>query len=462
MTATVSRREFLLRSSVLGSSGITAAPWAMTLGGLAASASANAAADDYKALVCVFLAGGNDCHNTVIPLDGANYASYAKLRSGLAIPQSSITATELTPNNPWTNGRRMSLSPSLAPMKGLFDSGKMALVMNVGPLVGPLTLAQYRQGIGVPPKLFSHNDQQSTWQAGGTEGVTTGWGGRMADLLLAGNGANGAMLTSISATGNAVFMSGKSVSQYQISPTAGGAVKVLPSNGAGAGLDAQVIAAVNGMLVRPSGHALEESHAAIARRSIATEGVVTQALSGVGDKALVAGNSLSAQLNLVARMIAARGALGVKRQVFFVSFGTFDLHAMANDKQPGLHKTLADALKAFYDATVAMGVAESVTTFTASDFGRTLSSNGDGSDHGWGGHHFVVGGAVKPRTWVGQLPDVTVGGQHDVGQGRLLPNVSVDQYGATLAKWMGVSSSDMGTVFPSIRSYTATDLGFLS
>ncbi len=461
MTISTSRREFLRRTSALTGAGIAAAPWAMNLAGLAASASAQAATDDYKALVCVFLAGGNDCHNTLIPLDPVNYAKYAKLRGGIAIPQSSLIGTELVPGNAWTDGRQMALSPSLAPLKSLFDAGRMALVMNVGPLVGPLTLAQYRQGIGVPPKLFSHNDQQSTWQAGGTEGTTTGWGGRMADLMLGGNGANAAMFTSMSAAGNAVFMSGKSVAQYQVSASAGGAVKLLPTLGAGAMLDARVSAAVNGLLTRSGTNALEESHAAIARRSLATESLVTNALAGIGDKALVAGNALAAQLNLVARLIAARGALGVKRQVFFVSLGSFDLHALAADKQPGLHNTLAVALKAFYDATAALGVADKVTTFTASDFGRTLSSNGDGTDHGWGGYHVVIGDAVKPKTWVGQLPDVAVGGRHDVGQGRLLPDVSVDQYGATLAKWMGVSAGEMGTVFPNIGKYAAADLGFM-
>lgn len=458
MTFNTSRREFLRRSSVLTGAGIAAAPWAINLAGLGA---ASAAGDDYKALVCVFLAGGNDCHNTLIPLDAANYAKYAKLRGNIAIPQSSLAATELVPANAWSGGRQMALSPNLAPLKSLFDAGRMSLVMNVGPLVGPLTLAQYNQGIGVPPKLFSHNDQQSTWQAGGAEGATSGWGGRMADLMLSGNGANGAMFTSISAAGNAVFMTGKTVSQYQVSPTAGGAVKVLPAGGAGEGVDAQVIAAINGLLTRQDSNAFEESHAAIARRSISTEGVVTSALNGIGDKALVTGNSLSAQLNLVARLIAARGALGAKRQVFFVSFGSFDLHALANDKQPSLHSTLATALKAFYDATVAMGVADKVTTFTASDFGRTLSSNGSGSDHGWGGYHFVMGDAVQPRSWVGQLPDVAVGGAHDVGQGRLLPNISVDQYGATLAKWMGVSAGDINTLFPNISKYSVADLEFL-
>lgn len=463
MTASTSRREFLRRSCALASAGVVATPWAMNLAGLAAASTANAqTTEDYKALVCVFLAGGNDCHNTLIPLDATNYAKYAKLRGSIALSQSDIAATELVPNNAWSEGRQMALSPNLAPLKTLFDNGRMALVMNVGPLVGPLSLTQYKQGIGVPPKLFSHNDQQSTWQAGGTEGTTTGWGGRMADLMLSGNGANGAMFTSISATGNAVFLSGKSVTQYQVSPSAGGAVKVLPTTGAGANVDPTVIAAVNGLLTKQSTHTFEESHAAIARRSISTEGLVTSALTGVTDMALIAGNSLSAQLNLVARMIAARGALGATRQVFFVSFGTFDLHAMATDKQPGLHSTLADALKAFYDATVALGVADKVTTFTASDFGRTLSNNGNGSDHGWGSHHFVIGDAVKSKTWVGQLPDVAVGGQHDVGQGRLLPNVSVDQYGATLAKWMGVSSSNMSTVFPNIGKYTTADIGFMS
>nr|WP_050434562.1 DUF1501 domain-containing protein [Chondromyces crocatus] len=438
----------------------------MNLGAIGTSAAISSTAraddgEDYRALVCVFLAGGNDCHNTLIPLDPANYDKYARLRGAIKIEQASLQATELVPSNAWTDGRRMALSPSLAPLKSLFDQGHMAMVMNVGPLLGPLTLAQYKQNIGVPAKLFSHNDQQSTWQSGGTEGMTTGWGGRMADLMLSGNGANGSMFTSISATGNSVFMSGRNVSQYQVSPSAGGAVKLLPVPSVGAAVDPAVIAAMSSQLQAPRGHLFEESHASVARRSIGTEAVLTDALAGVGDQALIAGNSLSAQLNLVARLIAARSALGVKRQVFFVSFGTFDLHAMAAEKQPILHGALASALKAFYDATVTMGVSANVTTFTASDFGRTLTNNGDGSDHGWGGYHFVMGDSVQPRSWFGQLPDVAVNGRHDVGQGRLLPAVSVDQYGATLARWMGTPASEMATVFPNIGRYESSDLGFM-
>ncbi len=457
MTQQASRREFLRRASVLTSLG-AAAPWALNFAAMSAAVSdahAQTADDGYKALVCVFLYGGNDNHNTVVPYDDANYTQYANIRTSIALPRADLAATELVPSNAWSDGRQMALHPSLAPMKGLFDDGKLAVAMNMGTLTREgTTLAQYKAGIGLPPKLFSHNDQQSVWQASLSEGATSGWGGRMGDLLASGNGV-GATFTSISAAGNAVFMSGQNVVQYQVSGA--GSIQINSVFGSAAATDE-----LKRMIQRSSAHLFEQEHAAVARRSIESDVKVRSALASAPDFAFPA-TGLAGQLKIVARLISARASLGVKRQVFFVSQGGFDLHDNLISLHPGLLGNVAGAMKTFYDTTVAMGVQNQVTTFTGSDFGRTLANNGDGSDHGWGSHHFVMGGAVKPRTWVGALPRVSLAeGADNVGGGRLLPAIGVDQYGATLARWFGVSDAQMTTVFPNLDDYTRRDLGFMT
>jgi uncharacterized protein (DUF1501 family) len=327
--------------------------------------------------------------------------------------------------------------------------------MNRGTLTREgVTLADYKARRGLPPKLFSHNDQQAVWQSAlGAEGAATGWGGRMADLLASTNG-DAVTFTSISAAGNALFMSGSNVVQYQVSGS--GSIQINPVFGSAASTDA-----VKRMMQRASTHLFEEEHAAIARRSIASDLRVRAALSGVAEPTF-APTGLGSQLKIVARLIAARQALGVRRQVFFVSQGGFDNHDGLIEKHPELLGNVATAMRDFYAATEAMGVADRVTTFTGADFGRTLANNGDGSDHGWGSHHFVMGGAVRPRFWCGRLPSVSViEDEHNVGGGRLLPAIAVDQFGATLAKWMGVSDGQMATVFPNIGNYTTRDLGFM-
>jgi uncharacterized protein (DUF1501 family) len=446
-----SRREFLRRASAFSAMG-AAAPWALNLAASAA-ASAQTAGEDYRALVCVFMYGGNDNHNTVVPYDQTTYDQYAAIRTSIALPRADLAATEIVPANAWTAGRQMALHPALAPLKTLFDAGHLAVAMNLGTLTREgTTLADYKAGRGLPPKLFSHNDQQSVWQSSLAEGAATGWGGRMADLLAASNG-DAVTFTSISAAGNAVFMSGKDVVQYQVS--GGGSIQINPVFGSAASTDA-----VKRLMQRTSTHLFEEDHAVIARRSIAADAKVRAALTGIAEPTFPP-TGLGAQLKIVARLIAARQALGVKRQVFFVSQGGFDTHDDLIEKHPELLGNVAGAMSDFYAATAAMGVENLVTTFTGADFGRTLANNGDGSDHGWGSHHFVMGGAVKPRTWVGALPVMSVSeGADNVGGGRLLPAIGVDQHGATLARWMGVPEDKLSTVLPNIGEYTTRDLGF--
>lgn len=464
----ISRRAFLHRSGQVAVMG-GAASYALGLAGLG-EAAAFSAGTDYKALVCVFLYGGNDHNSMLVPFDAANYARYAAIRGGigeagggLTTARADLAATALTPpqGQVLTNDVTYALSPAMPRLKALYDARALAPLLNVGPLLAPMTRAQYdNQSVPRPPKLFSHNDQQSTWQAYSPEGATLGIGGRIGDLAMSSN--PNALFTCMSATGNAVFLSGQRALSYQIS--ANGAIAV---NGVKNGLYGSRAAgdALRGLLTQPSAHMLAADHSAIARRSIEAEAFVTAALQPVSLATSFtppAGtNPLADQLRVVARIIAARNALGVRRQVFMVSLGGFDTH----DNQVATHARLMGqldfALDAFYRATVELAVADKVTTFTASDFGRTLASNGDGSDHGWGAHHLVVGGAVGGGRFYGIAPAIAVDTPDQVGSGRLLPTMSVDQHMATLGKWFGVAPSEIASIAPNIGRFASADLGFL-
>jgi uncharacterized protein (DUF1501 family) len=465
----ISRRAFLRRSghaAVMGS----AASYALGLAGLG-EAAAFSAGNDYKALVCVFLYGGNDHNSMLIPFDAANYARYAAIRGGVgeagggltpARADLAATALALPQGQALTNDIAYALSPAMPRLKALYDAGAMAPVLNVGPLLAPMTRAQYdSQSVPRPPKLFSHNDQQSTWQAYSPEGATVGAGGRIGDLAMSSNG--NVLFTCMSATGNSVFLSGQRALSYQISTN--GAIAV---NGVKSGLYGSRAAgdALRGLLTQASPHMLAADHAAIIKRSIEAEAFVTAALQPINLATSFtppAGtNSLANQLRIVARVIAARATLGVRRQVFMVSLGGFDTHDAQVVNHTRLMGQLDFALDAFYRATVELGVADKVTTFTASDFGRTLSSNGDGSDHGWGAHHLVLGGAVGGGRFYGIAPAIATNTPDQVGSGRLLPTISVDQHMATLGKWFGVASGEMSAIAPNIGRFASADLGFLA
>lgn len=469
----LSRRAFLQRSKQLAIAG-TASSFAMGLAGIG-EAAAFSAGNDYKALVCIFLYGGNDHNSTLMPFDSANYDLYSAIRGGgagqtaggITLARSSLAATALTPagGQVLTNNLQYALAPEMTRLKAIFDAGKMAPLLNVGPLVAPLTLAQYQSSNLVanprPAKLFSHNDQQSTWQSSKPEGATDGWGGRMGDLALSSN--SNSLFTCISATGNAVFLSGQQALSYQVS--SGGALAV---NGIKNNLysSSAASAALRTLMTQSSNHVLEAEYNRVAKRSIDAEGVVTAALQSItlatSFTPATGSNSLAQQLRVVARLIAARQPLGAKRQVFMVSMGGFDLHDALITNQSRLMGQLDFAMDAFYRATVELGVANNVTTFTASDFGRTLQSNGDGSDHGWGSHHFIMGGAVNGGRFYGVAPQISVRSTDQVGQGRLLPTVSVDQMSATLASWFGVSASELPSIAPNIGRFSASNLGFMA
>ncbi|OWQ91582.1 Tat pathway signal protein [Roseateles aquatilis] len=454
--ASLRRREFLKRASALSVAG-TAAPWALQLAAIGEAAAA-AAPGDYKAIVCLFMYGGNDYGNTLVPYDAASYAAYANIRQTLATPRDQLAATALTPSAALPDGRQMAMAPTMSALKPVFDAGRLAVMLNIGPLIQPITLAQYKSGNApLPPKLFSHNDQQSLWQSSNPEGAISGWGGRLGDQFLASNGNT--TFSCINVSGNAVFMSGKQAVQYQMSSSGAVAISgaTKPVFGSQACADA-----LRGLVTADRSHWMEAELNRVTARSINAQGTVASALTSSTLQTPFDTSGLSAQLQLVARLIGARAALGAQRQVFFVSVGGFDLHDNLVSQHPALLGQVGNAMASFDAALQELGVAKNVTTFTASDFGRTLSSNGDGSDHGWGSHHLVMGGAVKGGRFYGQLPSVSVNGPDDVGQGRLLPTTAVDQLAATLALWMGVSVTDLPAVLPGIVNFNQKDLGFLS
>jgi uncharacterized protein (DUF1501 family) len=459
MTLDASRRAFLQRASALSLAG-TATPWAINLAAMGEAAAATAT--DYKALVCVFLYGGNDYGNTLIPVDAAGYNAYAGMRPTLAYSLASLGPTTLAPTLVASDGssRNYAMAPELSPLMPLFTSGKMGVMINVGTLVQPTTKAQYvANSVPLPPKLFSHNDQQSVWQSQAPEGATSGWGGRMGDLFVAGNG--NATFTCVNVSGNAVFLSGNTAVQYQVSTSGPVAFSGLSAPLFGS---AACSTALQSLVTAPRTHLFESEYTRVAARSISAGGVLTAALTTAPTLAtpFPSNNTLGDQLKFVARMISTAATTSTKRQVFFVSLGGFDTHDGLAAIHPGLLTSVADAMAAFYQATIELGVASQVTTFTASDFGRTLTAD-DGSDHGWGSMHFMLGGAVNGGRLYGTAPVVANGGPDDVGQGRLLPSTGVDQYAATLGKWFGISDTDLLTVLPNLGHYNASqrNLGFV-
>jgi len=474
-----SRRDFLRRTGQTALTGL-AAPWLLNMTAMGEAAAFTAT--DYKALVCVFFFGGNDFANTVVTYDDASYAKYAAIRAagsgdtnGMVLDKAALAATALKPTTPLPGGRQYALNPAMKGLANLFNTGKAAVQLNVGPLIVPLTRAQYntsdRVKYPLPPKLFSHNDQQSVWQSSSPEGSTIGWGGKMGDVSLSNN--TDSLFTCISLTGNNVMLSGDSALQYQCSTSGAIAVRNLTD---GFFYQPEIKNAFASMLQQSRKHVLENEYNIVMKRGMTAQAKVAQGLSTVSLRtAFPTGNSLANQLKMVAQLIGARSTLGAKRQVFMVSLGGFDLHDYLNTKHGPLLQQVDEAMTAFYQATVELGVANNVTAFTASDFGRTLTSNGDGSDHGWGSHHLMVGGAVKGAAFYGSAPPVSItdtaapDDQWHVGQGRLLPSTAVDQYAATLAKWFGVADSEMGTLLPNLKNFGAaagradypTNLGFM-
>ncbi|MBK6602153.1 MAG: DUF1501 domain-containing protein [Betaproteobacteria bacterium] len=449
----MNRRDFLRRSGAL-----TAAGLAGSLDLVSLSAHAQAAAD-YRALVCIFLFGGNDGNNLLLPADSAGYAQYAAVRgagSGIA-----LTQAELLPIQPANLDTPFGLHPALKELQPLFAGGQLAAIANVGTLTQPTSKAQYAAGVR-PDSLYSHSDQQNQWQTSIASGTArTGWGGRLADVLAP--QAGGAFPVITSTAGVTLFVTGTASRPLAI-PVTGGFSLSGYNNGPAAKAR---LAALNSLLAIDRGNTFVDAASAITEQAIALSATVNPILTSTASAVapLFAGqsSSIARQLLAVARMIEARAATGARRQIFFVSLGGFDTHANQLATQQTLFGQLSPAWKAFYDATVQLGVAQQVTSFTLSDFGRTFKpAAGGGSDHAWGNHHLVLGGAVKGGMLYGRYPTLTLAGPDDAErEGRWIPTTAVDQYGATLAKWLGASAADLAQVFPNLARFPVDNLGFL-
>jgi len=502
MTHRPSRRQLLRHAGALGLLSSAAVPFALNLAAMGRAGAA--AVGGYKALVCVFLYGGNDAYNTVLATDAASWSRYVSLRElgsdplALAAPGTGAVAgavhfhdrlggvLPIAPTR--AQGRSFALHPSLGAVRELFAGGRVAIVANVGPLVRPTTKGNYVDpAFPKPPKLFSHNDQQAVWQTFTHESDGPGWGGRLADVTMGSN--QRALFAAVSISGHASWLTGRQARQYQLA-TSGS----IPLGGASTLFGSAVVQQKLQAIARTSRGAnlLERDHAAVVARSLEADAVLRGVLPAADagpwgtrglppetvdpmlqfsnpDSLETELNQLARELQTVARMIAARGALGMTRQVFFVGLGDFDTHSGQPRRHAANMARLAHALKYFDSTLAAMGVGSDVTTFTASDFGRTFTTNGDGSDHGWGGHHFVMGGAVRGGDIYGAFPVYGApDGRNDftspdqLAAGALLPAIAVDQVAATLGRWFGVSDADLTAILPNLANFPMRDLGFMA
>ncbi len=485
------RRDFIRASAALGATAFLP-PFAIS--------SANAAdLTGYKALVCVFLFGGNDSHNMIVPITLSDYNTYAASRGGLAEASGlALPLASLLPISPAAMAANsFGLHPAMTNLQTLFNTDKkLAVVANTGPLLAPTTLAQYQnRSVPLPPQLFSHSDMQMHWQTMQPDlPADTGWGGRMADAFRA--ASSGLLPVSTSLGSGNIFMKGNQVTAYTVSPVKykNGAIDTstriartasadVSWNWTGSGVNRLPQDVFVNNINDARSNLLEKQYAGIHKASLDVGAFVTESMYTLSNGVYTlknpvpgiwpAGNRLAAQLHAVAAMIAARATLGVTREIFFVSLGGFDNHGdqfgsnvngktLLSGKHFDLLKTLDEALDVFYRATDSMGVANNVTTMTMSDFGRTLRSNGQGSDHGWGGHQLVLGGAVKGGRIVGSFPMPALGTAVDVGEGRLLPTIASDAYIATLATWMGAATSDLAAIVPNLTRFNTQSIDLMA
>lgn len=454
----LNRRGFLRR----GCDALGAAAFAKSLGmlNLATTASAQSATD-YKALVCIFLYGGNDANNMIVPYEQADYDAYAAIRTtGSGI---NIARDTLLPIQPPSLNRQFGFHPSMPHVHRLWSRGNLAVVANVGTLVEPLTRAQYLNNTGLKPvSLFSHSDQQNQWQASLSDDLPgTGWGGRMTDVTWPlNNGVNFPMTVSVA--GNNLFATSAAHEMLNVPSTGTFGLR-------GFGSSTAQMARYNAMqslLTQDAGTTLVARTAGTIDQAIdystIIDPIVNSTTSVIEKMFAKQSASISRQLLRIAKIIERRETLGLKRQVFFCSLGGFDTHNGQASTQVTLLQQLSVAMKTFYDATVKLGVESRVTTFTLSDFGRTLQpAAGGGTDHGWGSHQLVMGGAVRGGDFYGTWPQLALGGPDDTGdEGRWIPTTAVDQYASTLAQWYGVSTSDLPAVFPNLGRFATNNLGF--
>jgi uncharacterized protein (DUF1501 family) len=417
---------------------------------------AAASSSNYRALVCVFLFGGNDSNNSVIPLDDADYTAYQSARGALGLATSSmVQVTDAT-------GVPYGFHSLLTELASLFTSKQLAVVANLGPLVAPLTRAQYQAQQGfIPNNLFSHADQQLEWQSSIAQGNSpTGWSGRAADYVTAQKLNASSFPVFLSTAGNVLQGAGASTSPVAVAP---GESLQLAGFNASAASEARWNA-LNNLISTDSGVALVQAANNTLANSISDAKALTAALAkSTALKTQFPKTTLAAQLQQVAEIIQVQADLGMSRQIFFCSLGGFDTHTAELSTHDTLYPQVSQALAAFYEATEELGVADSVTTFTESDFNRTFQpTSGNGSDHAWGGHHFVLGGAVQGGRIFGKFPSFELGGPDDTDvRGRWIPTSSTDQYGATLCSWFGIPSSGLAGVFPNLANFPTANLGFL-
>ncbi len=443
---------------------------------------------DYKALVCLFLNGGNDASNLLLPSTPEEYTSYATARTNMALADSAANATVANPyyiiplSTANTPGRVFGTHSSCPEIQSLFDSGKLAFLTNVGSLVEPMTKAQYSAGTRrKPPQLFSHNDQVVQWQTSIPDQISpTGWGGRMADVLRgsAWGGTGNRLSLSISASGFNTWQVGDLEHLYQVPKAGTGATGGAPAPSAFSTFAARS-AKINEIVAqgKSSANLFERDYSNVFASALDSSTQLNNALAGIssGDAAIINGyfdplladansnvKSVAGQMKMVARMIAARGAMGLQRQIFFCSLGGFDTHGGQITSHGPLLQGVSKNIKAFYDCINALSLGQKVTTFTASDFGRTFTSNGYGSDHGWGTHTMIVGGAVQGGRLYGTFPTLQVNGPDDSGLGRWIPTTSVDQYAATLARWFGVTEANLDLILPNLNRFASRNLGFMA
>lgn len=411
--------------------------------------------DDYRALVCVFLYGGNDSNNMVIPLDSERLAQYTTLRKGLALAPDTLLQVQ-TPS-----GAPYGFHGKFAELQGLFKSGHLAVAANVGTLIAPTTQAQYLNQAQLPANLFSHSDQQAAWQSSIAQGsAVAGWGGRLADQLAYRN-APSTFPVLLSVAGNALFAMGEHSSPATVIPGAALGLQGFASDSAS---EARY-QALTELLTFDSGAALVRQANSTMKQGLDNASALNDALTGAA--ALTTSfpaTGLGSQLQQIARIIQVRRQLGMTRQIFFASLGGFDTHTVQLTTQENLFTQLSQALGAFYKATEELSVAGNVTTFTESDFSRTLQPNTNGgTDHGWGGHHLVLGGTVKGGDVYGRFPTLALGGPDDAGnRGRWIPSLATDQYAATLASWFGLSPDLLSAVLPNIGNFPTAGVGFMS
>ncbi len=449
---TLNRRDFLKTS---GAATLFAATpglaYSQVVGGLGPF-------PDYRALVCVFLFGGNDSFNMLVPNTTAEYNAYAASRQNLALLQNDLLP--ITPAS--SSGADFGLHPAMGAVQGLFQSGEAAFVTNVGPLIQPTTRDEiFNDAAILPPQLFSHNDQQDQWTSlRGNVPSKTGWAGRMADLMRTGV-ADQQMSTNASLFGTNLFQSADETVAYVMGP--GGPIQFEGfSTTPGDILNEQRLAFLR-VLDAQYDTIYERGYRDVQRRAIDAADRVSSALENAPVfNTPFPQSQLGTQLQTVARLIAVRDELQMQRQIFFVAAGGFDSHDDQNQNQPGLLGGISDAIGAFHTAVRdELAIPDNVTTFTQSDFGRTLTSNGDGTDHAWGGNQLVVGGAVNGGDLYGDYPSLALNGPEDVGGGRFIPSTSADQYAATLAKWFGIPDTDLDVVAPNLVNFAQRDLGFM-